>query len=465
MLWLSAMPRRLLLLALTSAACFSDDPPQLTAGVTSDSTGSATDTDASPTTGLPTTGALTSTTTTPIEPTSTTDEPTTGEPTTGEPVDDCEGATPVCPDGPTKPSNGGLEPIDRCNFPLKAGTEWDTHGLRLDQLAIKLPNRTIDEILVDLDADALGAPTVPGVDSPAFAMRWDEDDFAVRTWWRPQGLASGEGDDREALLVSWRFDQSLTELDYDKGVRITLVDLGDPADIRYRHILLVEPVAGDPVDFKPVPINAAAGGLAWYGDTLYVADTASLRVFDLSRVLVVQALLDQVGHDPNDDQYHGGQYPYAAVQVGAYHLISTCNKPRLSTLTLDRSASPPQLIVAEYCDDNTCNGPDDGRLFAWPIDPVTGRLPADTTWPSAAAYAHQTQIRGAARSDGDLFVATSLLPLATGALHVLAGGGPSVLHDWIDTPTAVMASGDQVWGMSQEPGARYVFAVPRASYE
>src|SRR5690606_7190339 len=118
----------------------------------------------------------------------------------------------------------GLELIDRCNFPLHAGPEWQTHGELLDQLAIQLPTHPLADVLVDLDAAALAATDIPGVEAPEFAMRWDFGDFAVRDWWLPRSLASsvdafdsGLLGDREALLVGWRFDQSLTDLTFDKG--------------------------------------------------------------------------------------------------------------------------------------------------------------------------------------------------------------------------------------------------------
>lgn len=477
------MPRRLLLLALTSAACFSDDPPQLTATLTGDSssdgssttTTTLTSTTVEPTTDAPTTSSTTGTTE-PVEPTTTSSssgDPTTdtGE-TTGEPIDDpCKNAAPVCPGGPAEAPGSGLEAIDRCNFPLARAPEWDNLGPLLDELAAALPTWTIGEVLTDLDETALGALDVPGsVEALELAFRWAEADF-TKTWWIPQGLTgtvdaydSGLLDGREALLVSWHFDQELAGFPIDKGVRITLVDITDAPEIHLRHILLVEPVPGDPVDFQPVPIQA--GGIVWYGDMLYVADTSEgLRVFDLSRLLEVNPAEDEIGYDPQIADYYGGLYSFVAVQIGAYKHVSACG-PKFSTLGLDRSASPPELVVAEYCDNaGTCDSAYHGRLYSWPIDPVSGRLPHDITWPSSAAYTGHSHLQGAVRRDGTFYLSSSAPPDDGGELYVAPPASPSASYGWIDSPQAVMLDGERIWSLSEKAGARFVFAASRAAYE
>ncbi|PCC74380.1 hypothetical protein SAMN02745121_04479 [Nannocystis exedens] len=473
------MSRRLLLLALTSAACFSDDPPQLTASVTGDdtstsTTGTTTVAPTTTTTGDETTSTTTTGTTEPAVPTTTTgDTDTTGDTeTTGEPVvDPCKDEAPTCPAGPSGAPGSGLEPLDRCNFPLTRAPEWDNLGPLADALAEALPTWTIADVLTDLNNVALAAPSVPGeVEALELAFRWDDEDF-TKSWWVPQGLTGSADayDDgrlagREVVLLGWWFAKELSQLSFDKGVRVSLVDLTDAPEISLRHILLVEPVPGDPVDFKPVPIRAAS--IAWYGDNLYLADpTQGLRVFDLSRLLEVNPDVDKVGYDAKVNDWYGGLYAYVAVQVGAYKHASGC-APRFSTLALDRSVSPPELVVGEYCDGLVaCTSPIGGRVFTWPIDPVTGRLPSVITWASSAAYTGESQIQGVTRSDGALYLSSSSPPGDAGALHVVPPAGPGVSHGWIDTPKAVMLDGDRIWSLSEKTGARFVFAAARAAYE
>ncbi|MFY0532915.1 hypothetical protein [Nannocystis pusilla] len=182
---------------------------------------------------------------------------------------------------------------------------------------------------------------MPGdVEALELAFRWDDEDF-TKAWWIPQGLSGsadayddGRLEGRDVVLIGWWFAKELAMLSFDKGVRVSLVDFTDAPDLSLRHILLVEPVPGDPVDFKPVAIRA--GSIAWYGDTLYLADpTQGLRVFDMSRLLAVNAGADKVGYDSNVNDWYGGLYSYVAMQVGAYKPASGCAR-----------ASPPSPSIA-----------------------------------------------------------------------------------------------------------------------
>lgn len=101
--------------------------------------------------------------------------------------------------------------------------------------------------------------------------------------WVPQGITStadavedGKYGDHDGWIVSWHRSDN-------KGVRVTFIDKKTK---KYRHVLLVYPYADD--DFKAVPVHA--GGIVWYGDTLWVVDTDNgTRVFDLSNIWEVEA--------------------------------------------------------------------------------------------------------------------------------------------------------------------------------
>src|SRR5690606_15544938 len=101
---------------------------------------------------------------------------------------------------------------------------------------------------------------------------------------RDDGLVDG----RRLLLVSWYHDLDTPPV---KGVRLSLADITNLNAVPYRHLLLVEPkeTAGG-VGFEAAEYDSGgslhAGGIVWYGDYLYVADTSQgLRVYDLSRML------------------------------------------------------------------------------------------------------------------------------------------------------------------------------------
>ena len=104
------------------------------------------------------------------------------------------------------------------------------------------------------------------------------------SYWYPQGItgtgdafANGFIEDRRALIVSWYHK---TEDRPTKGARISLFDLTDVDQPRYRHLLLVTPKEnGSNIDFGPAEYEHGdrdalhAGGIVWLHPYLYVADT------------------------------------------------------------------------------------------------------------------------------------------------------------------------------------------------
>lgn len=147
--------------------------------------------------------------------------------------------------------------------------------------------------------------------SAADGMRaWEEtDDFDDQNTgkWMPQGITStadalGEGtyEGIDGIVTSWyRTD--------DKAVRVTFVN---KSDWSYRHVLLVYPDAED--DFKDVPVHA--GGLMWYGNTLWVVDTRNgIRVFDMDNIWQVEGG-DGTGKNA-DGTYSAAGYKYVLPQI------------------------------------------------------------------------------------------------------------------------------------------------------
>lgn len=105
-------------------------------------------------------------------------------------------------------------------------------------------------------------------------LRW----LSARTWtrrWYPQGIDLGEWHGRRTLAISW-FRQRLdgTHL----ASRVAFVDLD-----RSRHLDVLLAVRGDDGALQPARIHA--GGLAWFGDRLFVAATGKgIWEFDLADV-------------------------------------------------------------------------------------------------------------------------------------------------------------------------------------
>ncbi|RYE86052.1 MAG: hypothetical protein EOO75_16220 [Myxococcales bacterium] len=377
----------------------------------------------------------------------------------------------MCPKAPAGYGEGdGLASIDRCAFPLAETSAWTTFAPLVDALAKTAKPVTLATVLGDLNRQAVKVTSVPG-GPPGLkqAFRWDSDDND-KAWWIPQGItgspdadASGKVAGRQLIVVSWYYDLDKhpngTE---EKGVRIALVDVTDPAKPTYRLALLVEPTGtvAQP-GYKAVTVHA--GGIVWYGDHLYVADTSKgFRVFDMTRIFQVATDKDTIGCAGGTCQ--AGTYRYVLPQVGAYRHGSAC-APLFSWVSLDRSVSPPTLVSGEYCSATACAGPIAGRAFRWPLDPATGRLSGPALWPSAAYLMGQKQIQGGAAHAGLFFLSSSAPAGGGGALYRVKGT-KSATSTWIDAPEDLMVDQPRgwLWSLSEGEGARYVMAAALSSY-
>lgn len=125
--------------------------------------------------------------------------------------------------------------------------------------------------------------------------------------WIPQGVTSsadalekGTYEGVDGIIASWyRTD--------DKASRVAFVN---KKDWSYRHVLLVYPDAKD--DFKDVPVHA--GGVMWYGNTLWVVDTRNgIRVFDMDNIWQVESG-DGTGKN-SDGTYSAAGYKYVLPQI------------------------------------------------------------------------------------------------------------------------------------------------------
>src|ERR1044072_1654396 len=97
----------------------------------------------------------------------------------------------------------------------------------------------------------------------------------------------------------------------------TYIPTLSPSPLLCLSFLLVQPT-GDATnpDFKDIPIHA--GGVSWYGDYLYVADTGhGMRVFDMRKILKTNTggTADQIGRQSNG-VYYAHNYGYVLPQIG-----------------------------------------------------------------------------------------------------------------------------------------------------
>ncbi|MBM4360088.1 MAG: hypothetical protein FJ096_18435 [Deltaproteobacteria bacterium] len=387
----------------------------------------------------------------------------------GDPVDACLGKPTSCPASPPKVAGQGLVAIDRCAFPLADHDSWDANASLIAELATKLPSKDVAGILTDLNRTAvtIKAAELPG-SVPGFVggFRWNDGDNDV-AYWIPQGLtgsadanATGLVAGRHVAVVSWYYEKALEPgSTYEKGVRLAFVDT-TASPPKYRLALLVEPTAGNLSSFKAVEVHA--GGIAWFGDKLYVADTTKgFRVFDLAHILALDPAKDMIGYDPVTKTYGGAKYAYVVPQVGRYVHASACGL-RFSFVGLDRSQEPPSLVSGEYCNGtDACDEAFSGRVFRWPVDKATGRLGAATSFPSEAYYMGERQVQGALMRAGTTLLSSSAPAAGAGELYVIPPQKPRTKLGWVDMPEDLYQNlgTKQLWGLSERAGARHVFAV------
>jgi WD40 repeat protein len=251
-----------------------------------------------------------------------------------------------------------------------------------------------------------------------------------------------------------------------KGVRLSLVDWDADYPNTYRKILLVEPTgtAAAP-SFKDVPVHA--GGVVWYGDHLYVADTGhGMRVFDMRKILKTNTggTADQIGRQSNG-VYYAHNYAYVLPQIGtiASHTTSGTNLV-WSTVSLDRVSK--SIVMTEYtCPSGCASYPNRApRAIRFPFA-SNGTFAANTT-ASQALQLPWYKLNGVASHNGRWWFNSSgdkrlyYWASATGsASYAFVSSGESMSY-WEDATNA-----DLLWTLQEGVGNRNVFAVTQATYD
>jgi hypothetical protein len=294
-----------------------------------------------------------------------------------------------------------------------------TGGLAEGAEAMRGKLRSIDLAGVMANANRT-APHRPGSGAFTGVGRKPADWFAFNAGdnrtvdWYPQGIAcaSEAGRPEPLLVASWYWKPSGAR---EKGVRLSFLDT---TTRRYRHVLLVQPKA----DGTYGPINIHAGGIAWAGDLIYVADTAhGLRVFDLNFLV-----------DLHPSNYLG--YPYLLPQVDAWRPVT--RGARFSFASIDHTTSPATLVSGEYIepgasgrvarwaltDDGTLDAAPDGTAaavdaFQLPVNKIQGAQSHDGTWYlSQARDSHRPALLVVIGPDGEQ--TTRKLPIGSEDLTV-----------------------------------------------
>lgn len=354
----------------------------------------------------------------------------------------------------------------------------DENADEIDALADKLGGRVgIDAVLDDLNRQARPKRVLGRAVSGAFA--WDDVDQRSQRWW-PQGIStSADASDtediagRKVLVASWYSKTVATtnKGSLNKGCRLTFVDLDA---MRYRHVLLVVPSVNllGRVELKPLKVHA--GGVVWCGPYLHIAATAkgihTARLDDIMRV--PDSLYTKDGDELGVHGLLGGEvatygYRYVLPVRFSYQAEADEGQERMrySFLALDRSANPPELIAGEYG-----RGKQTTRLTRYPLDPETFHIvTADD------GYARPLQLdpggvagmQGAVVVGGTWYVTSSRGPHGLGSVYA-GRPGHFKQHRWA-TPfgpedVTYWPSTDSLWSLTEYPGRRAVFSMPRSHF-
>ncbi len=301
------------------------------------------------------------------------------------------------------------------------------------------------------------------------AFTWDAPDRATREWY-PQGITtSADASDtediagRRVLATTW---YSRQPDGLHQGSRISFWDLDT---LRYRHVLLVIPRLAEDGRLQLDPLKVHAGGIVWAGPYLHIAATS--RGFMTCRVDdIVQIPASVAGHDPRQLSFVDGRvasYGYRYVlPVRFQHRAFAADgevKLRYSFMSLDRSASPPQLICGEYG-----GGELSTRIARFALDPATV-LPATgddgRTVPTHLDRHGVRRMQGVAVVDGRHYLSVSHGPFLPGSIYAGTPGAFRPLH--AATPMgpediSYWPSTDTLWSLSEHPHRRWIYAMPRA---
>ncbi|NUR06762.1 MAG: hypothetical protein HOQ22_00245 [Nocardioidaceae bacterium] len=305
------------------------------------------------------------------------------------------------------------------------------------------------------DADVVRVPAR----AATWGFRWDEDDQRSEQWW-PQGITTsadaGDPEDFEGRTVLVTSAYAKPVKGVAQGSRLTFVDLTDQDRVRYRHVLLVEPYIDGAGAVAVRPVLLHAGGIVWHGDHVHVAGTArGFSSFRLDDVVAVRRSHHRV---------FGYRYVLPVRFTYDAHAGAGRERLRYSFASVDRSTTPHALVAGEYG-----RGTATTRLVRYDIDPATSLLHADHDGRSHPRLLDQgiRGMQGATVVRGTWYVTTSRGRFRTGSVWV---GRPGHLTEHAHTlpvgpeDIAYWPSRDELWSLSEYPGARYVFAMPRGRF-
>lgn len=420
-----------------------------------------------------------------------------------EPVDDTEAVQAI------SGTQGDVVATSSGQFTL-SWVDLDTPAIRaaVDDASARgalLGNRTMSQVLAGANRTLAYKTDAACTSAKASIAKLDDAAHHVGAWcfdsgdedagrtldssdWVPQAIASsneaavGGYTGPSAVAVTWyqpRPDHTTGAMDDPQNDRVTFINaLTSGNSATYRHVLLVEPVVQSG-KLNLVPVKLHAGGVAWYGNLLFVASTGGgVRAFDTRRIFAVDTAKRLVGLDPaapSDAKLYGETFAYVMLEVANYKKTdAACTRSPttlaaglcFSGVTVDRSASPPSLISYEYRTKDEMTAAKVGaRIVHWPLDAATGLLARATDGKVHSGTLDVTptyQVQGASIDHKSFFFSTS----QTGGTFYSEVDGDGVApkkSTWVEGAETVSFTttsfGDRLWSVTETPGRRMVFWV------
>ena len=378
-------------------------------------------------------------------------------------------------------------PVDADSFSLKTDMTSLADNVKALHKALASRHRTVAQVIKaanlsrkELCNDLVYAPLIDRSGSEVIGYCWTEAD-AKANYWYPQGVttshdASQDGlyENKTIVLNSWYHipEKEGPKTPY-KGVRVTFTGWDNDSSDTYAHVLLVQPTADG--NFKIIPVHA--GGIMWYGNLLYIADTWSgFRIFDMNHIYQMDTgAAYSIGRKANGKAY-AFNHKFILVQTGYIHNSGAVLQ--YSFVSLDRASSPISMIVGEYsigsADDNNTH------IVRYPLD-NTILLPLQAadgkTYASEAYETHILKMQGALARDGRFWFSSSSGgasgPVGNyGRLRVWDRGTTEVrkyswtyasedLSYWEDSTNS---ANDMIWTLTEFPNNRVVVAIPQIQW-
>ncbi|MEV0199642.1 hypothetical protein [Nonomuraea sp. NPDC050691] len=356
--------------------------------------------------------------------------------------------------------------------------------------------------------DATEKAGLPVKPAATVSWCWDTGDADTETWIPQSVTTSGDADDDGAwgpykvILGGWNHCNAAEcgSSPRNNDARVAFIDYTDPAAPKYRWVYLVAPTDGTSnanvtsyANNTFGPAKAHIGGMAWYGDKLYVsatgANSTGIRVFSMDEILQVNDASSAIGKTASGYAAYG--YQYVMPEVGFYSYASgTCTMstdsgvPCFASISLDRSTVPDTLTAVEYFSTPTLHG----RVYRYNLGGSGFLLAGDSRGYTPAAQSYRTQVgnmQGVLSWNGTWYVSHSwpdergelwALNTSTGRSHTCSNPYSSPYECWSMHPESLSynyATG-MVWSLTEwtrnqcatempapQSCGRAIFAFPR----